>query len=654
MRLCSQPWPGSGCWGEAVDASLAQLVEESYALELAGDVAAAMERAQQALEMAVASDDPSAKALALTVVAFIYFRQGRYATARLLALEALAQAGPETAAAADALLVLGMCASETDNLVDAEECYRRAIDLGRQLGYHRVVIRGLHNLSAGVYMPRGQFALSLASDEEALRLALAKGLTEYIPIPLIVIAWVHWLTGQRAQAHAALEELGRRAAPDSLPEGWYFCIRANLAQEEGALDEVPRLYGRARTVAEAVGEPGLQILVRLGLSRYHRAGGDAAAACAWADDGVAIARRVNYRHLYGAALVERAHAAWLCGNLAAAEADLKEAIEVLGLLEAALDLTRAWLLLAALLHAQGHPEAPAAWREAARWMVVRGYAFLAEQERPLAFPLIAAHLKSADPETRALSAALLTHLERVPPPPLRVLTLGRFEVWQGTRRVDDHAWATRRAGELFRLLLFSPGRALLREQVSEALWPEKDPLATLPLFHQATSALRQALEPDLPHKFPSRYLEVRERKVALRLPPGSWVDLEEFAQHVEAGEWEEALSLYQGEPLPEDRYADWAVLPREQGLRLYMEALLGAARQRLEAGRFREALEACHRALDLDSWQEQAVLMGMRACVALGDRAGALRLYVNLERTLREELGIRPQKELQEFYRSLL
>jgi len=199
--------------GEAVDASLAQLVEESYALELAGDVAAAMERAQQALEMAVASDDPSAKALALTVVAFIYFRQGRYATARLLALEALAQAGPETAAAADALLVLGMCASETDNLVDAEECYRRAIDLGRQLGYHRVVIRGLHNLSAGVYMPRGQFALSLASDEEALRLALAKGLTEYIPIPLIVIAWVHWLTGQRAQAHAALEELGRRAAP---------------------------------------------------------------------------------------------------------------------------------------------------------------------------------------------------------------------------------------------------------------------------------------------------------------------------------------------------------------------------------------------------------------------------------------------------------
>jgi len=48
------------------------------------------------------------------------------------------------------------------------------------------------------------------------------------------------------------------------------------------------------------------------------------------------------------------------------------------------------------------------------------------------------------------------------------------------------------------------------------------------------------------------------------------------------------------------------------------------------------------------------VLMGMRACLALNDRAGALRLYCNLERILHEELGAAPQPELEQFYQKVL
>jgi DNA-binding SARP family transcriptional activator len=43
----------------------------------------------------------------------------------------------------------------------------------------------------------------------------------------------------------------------------------------------------------------------------------------------------------------------------------------------------------------------------------------------------------------------------------------------------------------------------------------------------------------------------------------------------------------------------------------------------------------------------------MRACVALNDRAGARRLYLTLEETLRKDLNTLPQEELQAFYRSL-
>ncbi|MCD6343984.1 MAG: hypothetical protein J7M17_00055, partial [Anaerolineae bacterium] len=283
-----------------------------------------------------------------------------------------------------------------------------------------------------------------------------------------------------------------------------------------------------------------------------------------------------------------------------------------------------------------------------------GYAFLLEQERASAFPLIASYLNSADPHMASVSATLLSHLERVPPPPLHVLTLGRFEVQQGQRRIKARPWRSRRAGELFRLLLVSPGRSLFRDQATEALWPDKSPASTRTPFHQATSALRHALEPDLPDKFPSRYLEVEGGRVTLRLPPGSWVDSETFEQHIQDEEWEAALALYQGELFPGDRYADWAAAQRERLMRCYVRALLTLAQERLEAEHPQEALEACRRVLEIESWQENAVLIGMQACLTLNNRAGALRLYLALERTLREDLDIAPQESLQRLYQTLL
>lgn len=75
-------------------------------------------------------------------------------------------------------------------------------------------------------------------------------------------------------------------------------------------------------------------------------------------------------------------------------------------------------MLAALLSARRTDGAEQAWADAARRIAVGGYTFLLEAERSLAFPLVAAHLHAADPETARLSAALLADLGRVPPSPL--------------------------------------------------------------------------------------------------------------------------------------------------------------------------------------------------------------------------------------------
>jgi DNA-binding SARP family transcriptional activator len=636
-----------------VPSSVPYLIEDSLALERAGDIAGALARGREALELARLEGEPGGIAVALSGVARYRHRLGQYAAARALAEEALAIAPPETPAQANALLMLAMCTAETELLAEAEGYYLRAIDLAREIGHDLIRYRALNNLAVGVYLSRGQFDLGHAALREAHRLARDLGLDDRLPYTLLALAWLYQFTGQRQQARETLSELGRVAHRAAGARGYHANLSALVALDEGDLEAAPPLLAAARSVAETIGEPRLNVEVRLGMSRYHRLAGDAAAARTWAEDALAYTTRVGFSLLQGRALIERGRATWAVGDYEGGERDLRAAMKVLAPLQAHFDLARAALLLAALLHGRRRPEARQATRDAALRITGGGYAFLLEQERALAFPVVAAHLNDPEPELQALCAALLAQLERVPPPPLHIVTLGRFEVRQEARTVPESAWRQRRAGELFRLLLLGERHCLSRDQVIEALWPDRPPGAATTPFHQATSALRRALEPDLPDKFPSRYLEVEGGRVALHPPPGSWIDLKAFELHVRAGEWQAAVSLYQGELLPGDRYADWAAQPRERLAQIFVAAALALAEETLARGEPREALVSVRRVLESEPWHEAAVLVGMKAYLALDDRAGALRLYRDLEHALSQDLDLVPQAELRKLYQSL-
>ena len=127
-----------------------------------------------------------------------------------------------------------------------------------------------------------------------------------------------------------------------------------------------------------------------------------------------------------------------------------------------------------------------------------------------------------------------------------------------------------------------------------------------------------------------------------------------FAELVRQGEFEKALELYGGRLFPQDPYADWAVWERERLAQRYLQALLGAAKNALNEDRPDDALMLARKALKLDPWQEQATRLGMEAYLALGDRAGALRLYQALAVRLQEDLAIEPGEELRAFYRRIV
>ena len=429
-----------------MESAIPPLIDQSQALIRAGRVGAAYHLAQQAVQQARSEDDAAILSRALTTLAYVHFRLGHYQTSQVLARNALQYAAADSAEQVDVLLLLGLNAAETDDPDSAEGYYHQAIGLARQQGYDKALIRGLHNLAAGVYIPRGQFDLALAVDEDAYRLAMTRQMPERAWSTLAARGWVYWRRGQWPQAQEMAAALEPLAPPGSQARGFYDCLQADLAQEQGEISQALAHYADARIVADVVGDPGLNALVRLDMSRLHHHQQQAAVAWDWANEAWVLAQRVGYVHLQGMALIARAKAAWQREDRHEAEQDLRQAIDLMEPLRLAYELARAWLLLAALLHEQSSAEAAAVWEQAVGRITQEHYFFLLERERALAFPPLAHYLRHADPNLRSQSHTLLRHLASVPPPPLRIYTLGRFLVWQGGRGIADSAWSKRRAG----------------------------------------------------------------------------------------------------------------------------------------------------------------------------------------------------------------
>lgn len=630
------------------------LIQLALKREQTGDISGALRLARQALNTARSNNLPLEYAQALTAIARYRFRLGQYETARELAQEAMEMTDPlqDTQASihTESLLLLGMCALETNSLTECEQYYRSAANLAREIGHPLLFQRAMHNLGSGVYLFRGQFDLAIAADSQSLQICREKNFPNWAVFPLMTLAIAYQIIGQRMRARETLTELRALVQPGSAGEGYACYVAGMLALDEDDLQNADAELSRAFTLAEELGDPSLNLDTRLGISRMCRLRGEIAKALGWAEDALNFAQRVGYRIYQGRARVEYGRARWLTGDLVGAENNLLQAEAIFGDMDLRFDLAEVRLLLTALYHQKRDPRVAICLPQVTAAVQTGGYGFLLERERSLVYSL-AAYLNDPNPQLAGAAAELLAAIQAVPPKPLKVITFGSLEVWVGAKMVDARILRQRRAGELLALLLSSPGCSLSADNVTEALCPEKDPQAAMDFYHHAISSLRRILEPDLSdRRFPCRYLEVSEEHVTLILPPGSKIDFIEFQHHIQDRQWEQALSIYQGEFLPLIRYAEWTLPLRQHFADQYEQALLARAAECLSAGDAPACLTLARRVLLHNDWQEQAVALGMRAALALGDRASALKLYHRLEKDLEKELGIEPQTELQQLY----
>ncbi|RYG23001.1 hypothetical protein EON82_15390, partial [bacterium] len=236
-------------------------------------------------------------------------------------------------------------------------------------------------------------------------------------------------------------------------------------------------------------------------------------------------------------------------------------------------------------------------------------------------------------------------------PMWRVEMLGSFVARSGDDVVSR--FRTRRVGLLLAYLAYHSGQRHDRGEIGELLWPEGDPDKMSANLRQALASLRRQVEvPPLPAGS-----VIRSENARLSVDPKMvTTDVAEFEATLDEARKEDnssrrrsvlekAVALYRGELLP-GYNEDWVLRERARLEDVYVHTLRALAECAQADGHSDHAIDALHRSLAQDPYNERVHADLMRIHLEAGQPASALEHYKDVERRLADELGVAPDESL--------
>jgi ATP/maltotriose-dependent transcriptional regulator MalT/DNA-binding SARP family transcriptional activator len=268
---------------------------------------------------------------------------------------------------------------------------------------------------------------------------------------------------------------------------------------------------------------------------------------------------------------------------------------------------------------------------------------------------------------RKLSPAVPPLRVKAWPWPIRIQTLGRFEIAAHDAPVEFSGKGPGRPVELLKLLISLGGDAVRVYQLSDALWPQVDADYAHKSFTAALHRLRRLLGDD-------EALVLRDGRLSLH-PAAVWTDtaaLDQVLSEIEGAArlptaptstqrpapalqscLQEALDLYRGPFLPDESDQPGYIAFREQLRARLLRCVARVARHSEEAGEFDVAADFHLQLLRADSLFEAPYRNLMLCYQRHGDLHAARETYERLRTTLSMRMKIMPSAQTQAVYASL-
>jgi len=223
--------------------------------------------------------------------------------------------------------------------------------------------------------------------------------------------------------------------------------------------------------------------------------------------------------------------------------------------------------------------------------------------------------------------------------------------------IIDEVWHRRNAKGLLKLLALQRNRALHREQILEAFWSNLSSAAAAANFRKTLFDLRSELAA---RKIVEPIVHIADDIVALS--PLVSLDIDEFRACARAARsaqnrldlYEEAIALYRGDLLVEDRFAEWTEAPRRELRDLHNDLLVELSQLYAAEGKLDLAADRLRLLLESDPLNEDANRLMMRVYAEFGSRQKAHRQYESFRSLLLSELGATPSEETEALMRDIL
>jgi SARP family transcriptional regulator, regulator of embCAB operon len=218
----------------------------------------------------------------------------------------------------------------------------------------------------------------------------------------------------------------------------------------------------------------------------------------------------------------------------------------------------------------------------------------------------------------------------------------------------------RQGRALLAYLVLNRDRAVSRDELIGAIWPEKAPLDPSAALRTQLSHLRNALGQEA--------IAGRDT-IELRLPEDIWIDVEAAERAIRVADaaladkdWKDSwiqahISLnIAGRPFLAGFEAPWVVELRDDlaELELHSREVIAAAGLGLGGSELPVAERSARAIIRSAPFRETGYLFLMKALVASGNTAEAMRTYDRLRTLLNDELGTAPGAELQALHHQLL